>query len=877
MQGDAHEMLERDEAVVIIEFSLKGLADGGHCGQSVAVDPRQLPIYEIEDRVVEAASTGRRLILRAPTGSGKSTQVPQMLLDRAVSDGGQVVVLQPRRMAARMLATRVAQERGEASGQTVGYQVRMEGKSSAQTKLLYVTEGILLRRMIVDPELRGVSALVFDEFHERHLYGDITLARALDLQETVRPALKIVVMSATLEVGELEKYLAPCEVLESAGRTFPVEVVHLDRSPGERSPWELAAEAVERHMPAEGHALVFMPGAYEIQRTMAELRATSGLRDVGIFALHGEMPAKEQDEAVAPGGGRKIIVATNVAETSLTIEGVTLVVDSGLARVARYDAQRGINTLLIEKISRASADQRAGRAGRTAPGRCVRLWQEKAHEQRAAAELPEVKRLDLAEVVLSLKAAGVTDLGKFRWLEAPEVKALQRAEELLRDLGAVDECGGITDTGRRMLAFPVHPRYARLLLEAERLGCVKAACLLAALTQGRGLLVKSSSKEMDLRRADLLRDGAESDVLVQLRAFTFASKVNFDAGKCRRLGVHAQSARQAAQLADKFADIARSEGLNLTVAPPPEHALEKCMLAAFPDHLARRMDRGTLRCDLVRGRRGTLARDSVVTSELLVAGEITEIGGRDGEVQTLMTLASPVQEVWLTDMFPGECTERVMTSFDPTTRGVVARKVTAFRDLVLRTSAGGEPDPAEAARIFADRVERGDLTLPLWNESVEAWISRLNCLAEWMPELELPRIGVGERRFLLEQLAQGVTSYRALKDKDPWTVLKGWLSSAQRGALEACAPERIKLPGGRRARLDYVEGQAPVLAARVQDLYEVNMPLTVADGRQRVRVEVLAPNQRPIQVTDDMGSFWQNTYPEIRAEYARCYPKHEWR
>lgn len=847
-----------------------------HRRHSVTVDPRHLPIYEIEDRIVESAMARSRLILRAPTGSGKSTQVPQMLLDRVVPDGGQIVVLQPRRMAARMLASRVASERGEALGQTVGYQVRMEGKSSAKTHILYVTEGILLRRMIGDPELRGVSAIVFDEFHERHLYGDITLARAFDLQETARPDLKIVVMSATLEVGELEKYLAPCEVLESAGRTFPVEVRHLERSPGEQPPWELAAEALAAHAPDSGNALVFMPGAYEIQRTISEIRSTSALRDFGVFALHGEMPAREQDEAVAP-GGRKIIVSTNVAETSLTIEGVTLVVDSGLARVARYDARRGINTLLVDKISRASAEQRAGRAGRTAPGRCVRLWMIKDHEQRAESELPEVKRLDLAEVVLSLKAAGVGDLEKFRWLEAPEPRALQRAQELLSDLGALDHSGGITALGRQMLAFPVHPRYARLLLEAEKLGCVKAACLLASLTQGRGLLMKSTSREMDKRRDDLLRDGADSDVLVQLRAFSVARKSNFDPARCRALGIHAQSARQASQLADKFSDIAHAEGLNLTDDPPPEHSMEKCMLAAFPDHLAKRLDRGTLRCELVHGRRGTLARESVVTSELLVAGEITEVGGRAGDVQTLLTLASPVSEEWLQEMFPSDFADETATLFDTSTRGVIARRMTKFRDLILRSGPGGEPDAAAAAKIFAEKVADGELALPLWNESVQAWVSRLNCLTAWMPELELPRIGGDERLFLLEQLAQGVTSYRALKDKDPWPVLRGWLSEPQLAALDAYAPEKIKLPGGRNARIVYAEGQAPVMAARVQDLYGVEAPLTVADARQRVRVEVLAPNQRPIQVTDDMGGFWRNTYPKIRLEYARRYPKHEWR
>ena len=841
------------------------------------MDPQQLPIYEIKEDIVEALKSHPRLILRAPTGSGKSTQVPQMLLDEVLPDGGKIVVLQPRRMAARMLASRVASERGQALGGTVGYQVRMEGKSSAQTRLLYLTEGILLRRMIGDPELRGISAVVFDEFHERHLYGDITLARALDLQSVARPDLKILVMSATLEVGELEKYLAPCQVLESAGRTFPVEIRQAERSPGDTPPWELAAEALVAHAPATGHALVFMPGAYEIQRTISEVRATSALREFAVFALHGEMPPREQDEAVASGSGRKIIVATNVAETSLTIEGVTLVVDSGLARMACYDARRGINTLLIEKISRASADQRAGRAGRTAPGCCVRLWTQKDHEQRAESELPEVKRLDLAEVVLSLKAAGVEDLGKFRWLEPPQPEALARALGLLRDLGALDGEERITTLGRQMLAFPVHPRYARLLLESEKLGCVKAACLLAALTQGRGLLLKSTSKEMDRRRDEMLRDSAESDVLVQLRAFSVARKSNFDSARCRALGIHISSARQASQLADKFTDIAHSEGLNVSESSPPEHAMEKCMLAAFPDHLAKRLDRGTLRCHLVHGRRGTLARDSVVVSDLLVAGEIIEIGGREGEVQTLLTLASPVRQQWLEEMFPGGFSDKVSTLFDPATRGVVARRFIGFHDLILRSGSGGIPDATEAARIFADKVTEGVLSLPLWNPAVEQWIARLNCLAGWMPELELPHLREEERSFLLEQLAQGVTNYRALKDKDPWLVLRGWLSPPQLVALETYAPEKIKLPSGRQARVVYAEGLAPVLAARVQDLYGVEAPLTLGQGRVRVRVEVLAPNQRPIQISDDMGSFWKNTYPKIRPEYARRYPKHEWR
>jgi ATP-dependent helicase HrpB len=405
------------------------------------VPKNDLPIYELEDAIVAALRDGNRLILQAPTGSGKSTQVPQILRDHGLAGEGEIIVLQPRRLATRMLAARVASERQQRLGDEVGYQIRLDRVASARTRIIFVTEGVLLRRMLGDPALRGVSAILFDEFHERHLYGDITLARALDLQETLRPDLRLVVMSATLETGVLEKYLATCRTLTSAGRTFPVEIEYLERSirADDFPVWEVAADEFERLAPrTQGDVLIFMPGAYEISRTIAAVRASGVGRDFIVLPLHGELPANEQDAAVARYEKRKVIVSTNVAETSLTIDGVRVVIDSGLARIARFDPHRGINTLLVERISRASAEQRAGRAGRTAPGVCLRLWTEREHQDRPAQELPEVKRLDLAEVVLTLKAGGVTDVAAFRWLEAPEPKSLERAETLLLDLGAID-------------------------------------------------------------------------------------------------------------------------------------------------------------------------------------------------------------------------------------------------------------------------------------------------------------------------------------------------------------------------------------------------------------------------------------------------------
>ena len=426
------------------------------------MNPRDLPIYEIEPALVKAsAGTSRRVVIQAPTGSGKSTQVPQMLVDRGLIPADQqVIILQPRRLAARLLANRVAAERKAAIGREVGYQVRFEDMTGAGTRIVFVTEGILLRRLISDPTLPKV---IFDEFHERHLFGDITLARALQLQQSARPDLMLVVMSATLDSAAVEQYLNPCTVLRSEGRMYPVRMEYLPKAvdSGRIPVWETAAAETARLLKQEpeGDALVFMPGAYEINRTIQALGLRPEARGCAILPLHGELSPRDQDAAVTPGDRRRIIVSTNVAETSLTIEGVRLVVDSGLARVARFDPYRGIDTLWIEKISQASAAQRAGRAGRMAPGVCLRLWTEREHIERPARDIAEIRRVDLAETLLMLKASGCPDAKAFPWFEAPEERTLARAETLLRDLGAADEqTGAITGTGRRMLACPLHPR-----------------------------------------------------------------------------------------------------------------------------------------------------------------------------------------------------------------------------------------------------------------------------------------------------------------------------------------------------------------------------------------------------------------------------------
>ena len=925
----------------------------------------QLPIYEIERDIIMRLQSDRRLILSAPTGSGKSTQVPQMLLKHGLLGNGQVVVLQPRRLATRLLAARVASELGVKLGDEVGYQIRFENVTSAKTKIRFVTEGVLLRQMIEDPQLRGVSAILFDEFHERHLYGDITLAQALDQQEKHRPDLMLAVMSATLNAGELERYLnevrttphpgplpalrgegekaegirtvgnaergrsdsprpaergeggrrpgeghaIACSVLASEGRTFPVEVEYLPHRVGVNGPpvWELAAAEFSRYVNGggEGDVLVFMPGGFEISQTIDAIRNSREAKGFIVLPLHGELQPRDQDAAVARYQQRKVVVATNVAETSITIDGVRLVIDSGLARIARYDSNRGINTLLIEKISQANADQRTGRAGRTAPGTCVRLWSRAEHDERVPHEMPEIRRLDLSEVVLTLKASGVEDLRAFRWLEKPDEISLTHAEELLADLGALkvvaqasrlcdsssadnpethrrDACAttftAITPIGRKMLAFPLHPRYARMLLAAQEYGCVYQACLVAALTQGRDLLLRNAGKDVETAREDLLGEKASSDFWIVMRAWSFAFNNQFRLDACRKLGIHAVTAKQVGPLFDQFLRIAKDEGLDTKPNEVKDEALQKCILIGFSDRVARRMDQGTLRCELVHGRRGVLARESQVQhSPLFVVAEIREIEGRDREVNTILSLATAIEVDWLKELFPDDIKSDVQVQFDAQQKRVLAAELLRFRDLALAAKRIDPPPADAAARLLADEILAGRLLLPNWDHHVEQWLARLNLLCKECADLQLPAITEEDKKSIIEELCHGAVSYKDIKEREVQPVVMSWLSQAQRDLLDKHAPERLTLPNGRTPKVNYEPGRAPFISLRIQELYDVNQTPRIALNRVPVTVHILTPGMKPIQVTQDLASFWREHYPKIKSELARKYPKHLWR
>ena len=834
-----------------------------------------LPIYEIEPALLAAwrsAPERRRYIIEAPTGSGKSTQLPQMLLRNDLLQGGEVVILQPRRIAARMLARRVAEELNVRLGDEVGYQVRFEGAVSAKTRIRYVTEGILLRRMMDDPHLRGVSALIFDEFHERHLYGDITLARALDLQETTRPDLAIFVMSATLQSEALKSYLHPAVHLVSEGRTFPVSIRYApQRSVVRGEIWDHAARVCGEALAAqrEGHALIFMPGGYEIRKTLDALSREKWANHFDLLPLHGELTPSQQDAAVTDSGRRRIVVATNVAETSLTIDGVQVVVDAGTARIASWDANRGINTLTVQSISRASADQRAGRAGRTAPGVCWRLWSEESNGRRAAAEVPEVLRLDLAEVVLTLKAAGVADLEKFRWFEKPDPRGMERAVTLLHELGALDAVG-ITDTGRRLTRYPLHPRQARMMEAAATQGCVPPIALCVALLQGRSIFMHGAEGQRKFATAD---DG--SDFLPLLRAWQAAAERRFHPDACGQLGLNGKAASEAERLAgrlEKLTGAAMGHAGDL----PDGETLAKIVLRGYSDQVARRTSVAGSACDVVGGRRGSVSKESVVRGEaLLVAAEIAEVQGRD--LQVTLQLVTELKEDWLGDLFPDDFALVKAPYFDTTQRRVLQRERVTFRDLVIRERQSGEADETAAAAILAEEVMRGNLTLTAWDENVEQWFARLNFLRRAMPELELPEFTDDDKRLVLEELFHGSRSFREIKDLSPLQALRDWLSHAQATALDRHAPPRIELATGRPAKIDYTRPEEPSVAVFIQQLFTQKDTPKIAGGRVPLVLSILAPNHRPIQVTRDLAGFWKNHYPAIKKEMERRYPRHEWR
>jgi ATP-dependent helicase HrpB len=844
-----------------------------------------LPIEAARDELDRGLRAERRWTLTAPTGSGKSTRLPLWMADGIVPSDRQIWVIQPRRLAARLLAARMAAERGEPMGGEVGFQVRFESVLSRRTRIVYMTDGVALRRLLEEEREIPAGALLFDEFHERRLESDMALSLAVRLQKRARPDLSIGVLSATLEESVFRRFWPGAPFWRVEGRAWPVEVRFRGRPvPSAVSSWEAAAEALIEvwETYCEGHALVFLPGAVEISRAVKRLSGHPLLTGVEILPLHGELPVDCQLRALAPSGRRKVIVATNVAETSLTIEGIRLVVDSGWARKSRYDPVRGVNTLDVEPISQFSADQRAGRAGRTAPGVCLRLWTAEEHARRPAAETPEIHRLDLSELVLMARLAGLDPLKDLEWLDPPLPASLEQGTSLLQALGALDRDGALTEIGRRMGRYPVHPRWARLMVEAERSVCRRPAVWAAALAEHRLRIPRAFGAPSEDVTVRSLPAGVESDFPALIRLWREVRAANFNPEVCRRIGVNGAAAREAGEVARRYLALAE-EGIGTRQDPPEpletdSEAMARCLLAAFPDRVARRVRPGGREFQMVRGISALLDRSSAVGhAAWVVAAEVrpVEAGGPPGGV--CMSLVTAIEPTWLAEAHPLAVTREGRWGWEERARRVVWEEERRYYDLVwasVRRPAAASP---EASEVLVRELLRRRLWPEGTREAFEQWSGRLRVVATLCPEegFRVPTEADWEEG--LRRLCEGAVSYQEVQERSYRSMWDTFLTPAQRRRLDRLAPEWIELPGGRRAAVHYPLTGDPFVAVRIQDLYGVEEAPRVAKGRLNLLVHILAPNQRPVQITRDLAGFWRERYPVVRRELQRRYPRHEWR
>ncbi|QNP41963.1 ATP-dependent helicase HrpB [Lysobacter solisilvae (ex Woo and Kim 2020)] len=817
------------------------------------------PIDELLPRILASLATHPRLVLEAPPGAGKTTQVPPALLAAPWLGGRKIVMLEPRRVAARAAANFMAQQRGEAVGGSVGYRIRFENKVSAATRIEVVTEGILTRMLQDDPMLEDVGALLFDEFHERHLAADLGLALALDVQASLREDLRIVVMSATLDGERLATFLdAPR--LSSAGRSYPVSVAHF---PGKREEAieQQARRAVEHALAQHpGDVLVFLPGQREIARTDAALaNALPAGQAIDVLQLHGELPVEQQSRVLQPDpdGHRRVVLATNVAESSVTLPGVRVVIDSGLAREPRYDPNSGFARLDVVAIAQASADQRAGRAGRVAEGFAYRLWPES--QRLDPQRRPEIAQVELAGLALELAAWGDANL---RFVDAPPTGALAAARELLQRLGALDGAT-ITPLGKRMLALGTHPRLAAMLLAPDDTDERALACDLAALIEARDPLRS---------RSDALAERWQA-----LAAFR-AGRVGADASRSA-LAALDQAARQ-------WRRRLRSD------APPPSHlpahVIGDVLLHAYPDRIARQHPGDPYRYQLANGRSAKLFDDSALYGEPWIV--ISEL--RDEARDARILRAAPLDEARLQRDFPQRYTREDRVVWDANTRGIAAVRETRFDRIVLESKPLAKPDAARYADALVDAVRQLGLAALPWTEALAQWRARVRCLRAWVPELADALPDLSDAALLasldrwLKPALSGKTRLDALDEQALGDALKSSLDWATRQKVDALAPTRIVVPSGMERRIEYGfdatanDGagapDAPVLAVKLQELFGLADTPRIADGRVPLTLHLLSPGGKPLQITRDLRSFWDRTYPEVKKEMKGRYPRHPW-
>jgi ATP-dependent helicase HrpB len=824
-----------------------------------------LPVTEALPALRDALDTHHRVLLEAPPGAGKSTLVPLALLDAPWREDGRIMMLEPRRIAARAVAQRMADLLGETAGQRVGFRTRLETRVGARTRIEVVTEGILTRMLQRDPALDGIACVIFDEFHERNLQADLGLALCLQTQRHLRETLRLLVMSATLDGEALLRLLGEAMVVRAEGRTFDVRTHFVPPpQPGEARPDDLLRRvaAVTRRVLADdpGDALVFLPGAGEIRRVLAALAHDLPEREFSLLPLYGDLPAAEQDAALRPDarGRRKVILATNIAETSLTIDGVRIVVDAGIERRQRFDPASGMSRLETVRISRSSAEQRTGRAGRNAPGVCYRLWSESAHGALLPQAPAEILEADLAPLALELACWGCPDPHELDWLDPPPTATLAQARDLLTKLEALDEGGRVTPLGRDMSALGIHPRLAHLVLRGRSLGLQRLACEIAALLSERD----------PLRAAPGLRDPDLGHRIEVLRGRGPPAGMDVDEGALRRIRHVAQQIERQLdrpQLTPPAPQLAESDALGVLLA------------YAYPDRIGRsRATRGGRY--LLSGGRGAVFTEATALSrsEFIVVAAL-DAGEREARIQ----LAASLDPALLEEHFAAAVVETAGIAWDPKTQSVSARKLRRLGGLVLRDEPLREPDAAASLAAMLEGIRSLGLGCLPWTPSLEQWRARVALVRQNDPRGRDAWPDLSDETLLrsledwLAPWLDGITRRDQLSRIDLAGALHGLLDWDARRRLDELAPTHLTVPSGSRIALDY-SGGGPTLAVRLQEVFGLVESPRIVDGRVPVTLGLLSPAGRPVQVTRDLASFWARGYHEVRKELKGRYPKHYW-
>ena len=797
-----------------------------------------LPIDAVLDELSGALAASSAAVLVAPPGAGKTTRVPLALLDAPWLKGRKIIMLEPRRIAARASAERMAKTLGERVGETVGYRVRFGSKISRNTRIEVVTEGIFARQILDDPELKNVGAVLFDEFHERSLDADMGLALARDAQTGLREDLRILVMSATIDGARIAKLLGDAPVIASEGRAFPVETRYLGRKPDIQLERQMA-DAIATALRADpGSVLAFLPGAAEIRRTQNFLSERVQDASIEIVPLFGALDAGVQDRAIqpAPKGQRKVVLATSIAETSLTIEGVRIVVDSGVARVPRYEPDIGLTRLETVRASRAAVDQRRGRAGRTEPGICYRLWDEPQTASLPAYTQPEILSADLSTLVLDLAQWGVSDPAQLTFLDPPPAPALKESRALLNELGALDGDGRITEEGRALRALALPPRLARMIVDSARFGWGEDAAEIAAILTERGL--GGDSVDLDHRLDQFRRDRSQR------------------AGSTRQL-----AERWAAQVATSPAD------------GPAELTTGTMLAFAFPDRVAKNRGNGSF--VLANGRGASIEQSAALARAPYIA--VAELTGTAANGRIL--LAAPIAQADIEARFADQIENTDEVTFDRASLSLRGRRKRVLHAITLSEAPFTLKPSEDTARVFADGLVAVGVDRLPWSKPLQQWRGRVMFLraaeGDAWPDLSDDALGASREAWLMPALFDK-TSMKDVSAGDLSDALMGLLPWELRARLDKEAPTHFEAPTGTVLAIDYEAEQGPTIAVRLQELFGLNTHPSVAKGKVPLVLELLSPAQRPVQVTRDLPGFWRGSYQDVRSDLRGRYPRHPW-